>query len=153
MAYLEPCIIPAYSEPYHIQNPGIIRTQNILRTLPRHILAYSARCVTLAFWKPCHIQNFAIFRIPGNLGLKGYLESYLFRHIQTYSIMITLTSFSSLFSYFSMEYTKTCMLFYYNDANFNASPSLFKQYNLWKKPYNRINKTHVFLKTKFYDRK
>ena len=63
MAYLEPCVILAYSEPCYIQNPGISRTQEIFRTLSRHILAHSERCVT-----PAHFQNFAIFKILAYLG-------------------------------------------------------------------------------------
>ena len=41
--------IVAYLEPYHIQNPGIFRTQDIFGTLSRIILAYSERCVMLAY--------------------------------------------------------------------------------------------------------
>ena len=54
---LEPCnscifrSLP-YSEFCHI------KTQDIFRTLSRHILAYSERYVTLAYWEPCHIQKF-----------------------------------------------------------------------------------------------
>ena len=48
MAYLEPpCVALTYLEFSHIQNPGILRTQDIFRTLSRHILAYSERCVML----------------------------------------------------------------------------------------------------------
>ena len=91
-AYLKPFVILAYSEHFHIQNPGIFRTQDMFRTLSRHILAYSVGCVTLAFWKTCFIQNFAIFRISA-LRNSRHIQNpvYLgtFRHIQTYSIMIT----------------------------------------------------------------
>ena len=107
VAYLEPCAILAYSGPVHIQNPGIFRAQDIFRTLPRHILAYSVDCVTLAFWKTCFIQNFAIFRIFGIEKLEVYSESCLFRHVQTYSVMITLTFFIHFFSYFSTGFKKT----------------------------------------------
>ena len=62
-----------YSEPCRIQNPFILRTQDIFRALSRHILAYSKCCVTLPHWEHCHIQNF----IPVYLGI--------FRHIQAYS--------------------------------------------------------------------
>ena len=48
VAYLEPCETLTYSEPCHIQHPGIFKTQDILRTLSRHVLAYSERCVMLA---------------------------------------------------------------------------------------------------------
>ena len=85
VAYLEPCVILAYSEPCHIQNPGMFRTRDIVRTLSRHILAYSKCCVTLSYWELCHIQNFVIFRILAYLGLKAYSESCLYRHIQVYS--------------------------------------------------------------------
>ena len=54
-----------YSEHCHIQDPYIFRTQDIFRTLPRHILAYAKYCVTLAHWEPCHIQNI----IPVYLGI------------------------------------------------------------------------------------
>ena len=60
VAYLEPCVTLAYSEPCHIQNPVIFRTWDIFRTLSRHILAYLERWVT--YWEPCHIQHFVIFR-------------------------------------------------------------------------------------------
>ena len=43
VAYLEPCVTLAYSEPCHIQNPGIFRTQDIFRTLSRHDLVHSER--------------------------------------------------------------------------------------------------------------
>ena len=85
VAYLKPCAILAYSEPFHIQNPGIFRSQDIFRVQSRHILAYSVGCVTLAFWKTCFIQNFAIFRISALRNSK-YIQNpvYLgtFKHIQ-----------------------------------------------------------------------
>ena len=74
VAYLEPCVTLAYSEPCHFQNPGIFRIQNILKTLSRH-MAYSERCVTLAYGEPCRIQNFAIFRFLAYLGPEAYSES------------------------------------------------------------------------------
>ena len=49
VAYLELCVILAYSEPCHIQNPGIFRTHDIFRTVSKHILVYSVDCVRLAF--------------------------------------------------------------------------------------------------------
>ena len=106
VAYLEPCVILAYSECFHIQNPGIFRTQYIFRTLSRHILAYSVGCVTLIFWKTFFIQNFAIFRISALRNLRHIQNPvYLgtFRHSQTYSIMITLTFFSSFFHFFQQD--------------------------------------------------
>ena len=57
LAYLEACVILTYSE-YHIQNPGIFGTRNIIRTLSRHVLAYSPSS------ELCHIQNFGMFRTP-----------------------------------------------------------------------------------------
>ena len=95
VAFLEAYVTPAYSEHCHIENPGIFRTQYIFRTLSRHRLVYSERCVTLAYWEPCPIQNPAIFRILAYLRPEVYLG--IFRHIQTYSIIIviiTLTFFS-----------------------------------------------------------
>ena len=128
MTYLEPCVIPAYSEPLHIQNPGIFRTQDIFRTLSRHILAYSVGCETLGFWKTSFIQNFAIiFRTSALRNLRHIQNPvYLgtFRHIQTYSIMITLTFFLHFFHTFQRD-LKRHMLFDYNDVSFNARPSLF----------------------------
>ena len=104
VAYLEPFVILAYSESFHIQNPGIFRTQYIFGTLSRHILAYSVGCVTLAFWKTFFIQNFAVFRISALRNLRHiqnpvYLDT--FRHSQTYSIMITLTFFLHFFILFN----------------------------------------------------
>ena len=93
VAYLDPCVILAYSEPCYIQDRGIFTTQD-----------------TLAFWKTCFIQHFAIIRI---LALRNsrHIQNpvYLgtFRHIQTYSIMITLTFFLHFFSYFSKGFKKT----------------------------------------------
>ena len=48
-AYLEPCVFFACFEPSYIQNPSIFRTQDILRTLSRHILTYRERCVTVTY--------------------------------------------------------------------------------------------------------
>ena len=84
VTYLEPCVTLAYSEPCHIQNPGIYRAQDIFSSLSRHILAYSEHCVTrilriLSYSEFSHIKNFGIFRIPGTS------KSCLFRHDQAYS--------------------------------------------------------------------
>ena len=57
LPYLEPYITIPHSKPCHIQNTDILSTQEIFRTLSRHILAYSERCVTLAYWELFHIQN------------------------------------------------------------------------------------------------
>ena len=84
VAYLKLFVTLAYSEPCHIQNPGIYRTQHVFRSLSRHILAYSEDCVTrilrtLSYSEFSHIKNFGIFRIL------GMSESCLFRHDQAYS--------------------------------------------------------------------
>ena len=56
VAYLEPCITPAYSEPYHIQNPCIFRSKNISRMIS------NARILrTLSYLELCHIQKLGIF--------------------------------------------------------------------------------------------
>ena len=96
----------------HIQDPSIFRIVAYLE-----LKIYSEPCqgifwhiqltVTLAFWKTCFIQNFAIFRIFGIEKLEVYSESCLFRHVQTYSVMITLTFFIHFFSYFSTGFKKT----------------------------------------------
>ena len=129
VAYVEACITLAYSEPCHIQNPGIFRIQDLFRTLPRHILAYSKRCVTLACWEPCHIPNFPILRILACLGPKEYSEPCVFRHIQAYSIMIVIITLTFIFhfklTYFSKTF-KRHLFFDYNDVNFNARLSLLK---------------------------
>ena len=116
------------------------RTQDILRTLSRHIVAYSGCCVTLAFWEAWQIHNFAILRIVIYLGSKAYSEPCLFRHIlaylercvtpgywescqiQNFAILRTLTSLTSLF-YFILTYFSTKLkihVFGYIDINFNA---------------------------------
>ena len=65
-----------------VQNPVIFRTQDIFRTLSRHILAYSQCCVTLTYFETllyselCHIQHFDIFKTQS-------ISRILF--IQTYS--------------------------------------------------------------------
>ena len=94
----------AHSELCHIQNSGIIRTQDIFRTLSRHILVYSKHCVTLAYWEPCHIQNF------GNLGPEAYSESSLFRYIQAYSGIFNNDFYNNinfLFFHFNLKYFST----------------------------------------------
>ena len=96
VAYLELCVTLEYSDPCHIQNPGIFRTQGIFRTLSRHTLAYSERFVRLAYWEPCHIQNFGIFRILAYLGPEAYSESCLFSHIQVYSDIFNNDSYNSI---------------------------------------------------------
>ena len=104
VTYLKPSVILANSELIWKQNSGIFRTQDIFRTLSRHILVYSVGCATLAFWKTCFIQNFAIFWISA-LRSSRHIQNpvYLskFGHIQTYSIMITLTFFFIFFILFN----------------------------------------------------
>ena len=71
--YLEPCITVAHSE--HIQNPGIIRTRGIFRTL-----VYSE---PEAYSEPWCIQNSGTFRTRGILRTLLYLEPWWNqRHIQ-----------------------------------------------------------------------
>ena len=78
----EPCVTLAYSEPCHIQNSGIFWTQNIFKTLPKHILAYLERCVALAQWKPWHIRNFGIFRMLDIFNDDNYNNmNFLFFHL------------------------------------------------------------------------
>ena len=68
---LDFCVTFAYSEPYHILKPGIFRTRDILRTLLRYILTFSARqnariLKTLSYLELYyHIQNFGAFRTQG----------------------------------------------------------------------------------------
>ena len=118
VAYLEPCVTLTYSEPCHIQNSSIFRTQDIFRTQSRHILAYSECYVTLACWEPCHIQNFAIFRILAHVGPKAYSESCLYKHIQAYSGIFSNDSYNNInflffylfnLTYFSTKLKKTCV--------------------------------------------
>ena len=115
-AYLEPCVTLVYSDLYHIQNPGIFRTQDIFRTLSRHILAYSKDWASLTFW-----ETFGIFRTQA---------SCLLRHIQAYTIMIVIIELTLYFQ-FNTFHTfqrnlKSQMFFDYNDVNFNAQLSLLK---------------------------
>ena len=95
VAQKEDCVTPAYWKPCHIQNSGIFRTQDIFRTLSRHILEYTER-VTLAYWESYHIQNFTIFRNLAYLGPQAYSESCLFRLIQAYSGMLNNDSWNNI---------------------------------------------------------
>ena len=113
VAYLKPCATLTYSESCHTLHPSIFRTQDIFRTLPRHIAAYTECYVTFVCWEPYHLQTFAIFRILGYLGPVAYSEFCLlgtFRHIQTYSIMIVIITLTFFFhfnlTYFSMKSKK-----------------------------------------------
>ena len=96
VAYLEPRVSLWYSEPCHIQNPGIFRTQDVFRTLSRHILEYLKHCLTLTYWEHCDIQNISIFRILTYLQPEAYRESCLYRHIQTYSGIFNNDSYNNI---------------------------------------------------------
>ena len=96
----------AFSEPYHIQNPGIFWSWDIFRTLSRHILGYSECCVTLTYGEPCHIQSFSLFRILAYLGLKTFSESCLFRHMQAYSDIFNNDSYNIKLIFFSLYFYK-----------------------------------------------
>ena len=98
--YLFNILALAYSEPCHIQNPGIFRVQDI--TLWRHIPVYSRGCVTLAYWEPYHIKTFGIFRSLAYLGPDAYSESFLFRHIQPYSGTFNNNSYNNINFFFSL---------------------------------------------------
>ena len=109
VAYLEPCVTLAHSEPCHIQNSGKFRTQDIFRTLSKLILVYLERCVTLAYWKPYHTQSFAIFRSLTYLGPEAYSQSCLFRHIQAYSDIFNNDSYNNinfLFFHFNLTFQR-----------------------------------------------
>ena len=66
----EGCVTPAYSEPWHIQNPGIFRT--LPYSDPFSTFVYS---VSQAYSQPC--QTFAIKRFPKTIEI-------LFRTIYNY---------------------------------------------------------------------
>ena len=59
-AYFEPCVTPAYSEPWYIQNPGIFKTRDIFRTL--------------VYPKLWHIGNQRLIQNPGLFKTLGYSE-------------------------------------------------------------------------------
>ena len=96
MTYVELCVTLACSKTCHIQNLGIFRSQDIFRTLARHIIAYSERFVTLAYWEPSHIQNFTIFRSLAYVGPESHSEPCLFRHIQAYSGILNNDSYNNI---------------------------------------------------------
>ena len=56
--YSEPCVTPAYSELWYIQNPGIYKIRSIFRTLSK-TLAHSEPETYSESWA---IQNPGIFR-------------------------------------------------------------------------------------------
>ena len=59
----------AYSEPYHVQDPGVFRTWYIFRILSRHNLAYWA------------LRNSRILRTLPYLKPEVHSEPCLFKHI------------------------------------------------------------------------
>ena len=154
VAYLEPCVTLAYSEPCHIQNPGIFSSQDIFRTLSRHFLAYSECCVTLTYWESCHIQNFAIFKILAYLGPKAYSESCLFRHHLTYSGIFnndSLDNINFLFFHFNLTYFLTKFKKIYIFLTTMTSISMLDQLylnNTWflKIALYGINKAYTFVR-------
>ena len=125
--------------PCHIQNPGIFETQDIFRTLSKHILAYSERCVTLAYWEPCHIQNFDLFRILAYLEFKEYSKSCLFTYIQAYLGIFNNDSYNNLnflfffhfnLAQFSIKFKRHVLWLQWRD--FNTGLSLPKKYAIFK---------------------
>ena len=117
------CVTFAYSEPYHILKPGIFRTRDILRTLLRYILTFSARqnariLKTLSYLELYyHIQNFGAFRTQGIFRI---LLSCLYWHFNL--------------TYFSTKFQETCA-FWLQWRHFNARIYLNNTRSLW---------THVF---------
>ena len=105
MAYLEPCVVFEYAEPFHIQNPGIFSIRDISKTLSRHAQAYSERCVSFKYWKSCHIQNLVIFTVLAYLVPEAYSESGLFRHIQAYSGIFINNSYNNITFLFQFNLT------------------------------------------------
>ena len=47
VAYVEPCVTLAYSEPWYVQNPGLFRTQDLFRSVK--VFNYSSRTFHLSF--------------------------------------------------------------------------------------------------------
>ena len=86
----------------------------------------------LAYWEFCHIYNFAKVRNLAYLGVKMYLESSLFRHIQAYLGIFNIDShdninflfFTSILHTFQRNLKDTFVD--YNDVNFNAWLNLIK---------------------------
>ena len=97
---LEPYVTLVYWEYYHIQNLGIIRTQDIFRTRWRRILEYLEYCVTPAYWKTLPYSE--LWHILAYLGPKAYLESCLIRHIQAYSGIFNNDSYNNINFHFSL---------------------------------------------------
>ena len=128
VAYLEPCVTLVYSEPYHIQNPGIFRTYKIYSELCQGIFRTlcNARILrTMPFTGLSHIRCLAY------LGPKVYSESCFYRHIQAYSGIFDNDSYNNInflfchICHFSTKFRKTCFLTY-NNVSFNAWLSLLK---------------------------
>ena len=63
LTHIKACSLPIL-EPGHIQNPGISRTQNIFRTLSRHILAYSELWSYMETFKKYVLSRFPSFEQP-----------------------------------------------------------------------------------------
>ena len=103
MTYLEPCVTLVDSEPCHVQNPGIFRTQDIFRTLSRHFLTYSEHVYC------SYIQNPTIFKILAYLaylGPEAYSESSLFRYTQVYSDIFNNDTYDDFkFLFFHLNFT------------------------------------------------
>ena len=135
VVYSEFCVTLAYREPCHIQNSGILRIQDVFKTLSTDILAYAERCVTFTYWELGLIQDFSIFRSLAYLGLEAYSESCLFRHMQAYIMIVTITLtffFFTLIWHTFQQNLKMHMLHGYNDVNFNARLSLLKKYVIFE---------------------
>ena len=68
VAYLEPCVALEYSEPCHIQNPGIFRIHDMFKNSVKaysgifRMLCNTRMLRTLSYSEHCRIQNFGIFK-------------------------------------------------------------------------------------------
>ena len=105
-AHLEPCAIPAYSEPCHINNPFHINNVWNPRYIPNSVKAYSGMfrplcnaCMlrTRTYSEFCPIQNFGIFRSVLNIQNPVYLG--ISRHTQPYSVMIVTITLTLSFTF------------------------------------------------------
>ena len=110
VAYLKPYITLAYSEPFHIQNSSISRTQDTIRTLSKHILAYgkavyrshiekNSICRTLPYLEFWNIQDLSHIQNPVYTGT--------IRHIQAYLIIILIITLTFFFFHFHLTYFST----------------------------------------------
>ena len=93
VAYLEPCLTLACSEPCHpvifmTQDRTQFRTQNSVKSYSG---IFRTLCIprilrTLPYSELCDNENIPNYDVPNSyLGPETYSESCLFRHIQTYS--------------------------------------------------------------------